>query len=99
MVLTLSCTSGCLYWVPEVQDNADTVSALYRAFKGTVSREKCSNRDCGGFRLGPTDVLHPFLNLYTLPVICYKRLKTTFIKVKRISPLFKPRMHVTVSVS
>ena len=39
----------------------------FKKQKGTVAQDFCFNWDCGGFRLGPTDVLHPLLNLYTIP--------------------------------
>ena len=53
-----------------------------------------------GFRLCPTDVsTFNSCTVYTLPLVCYDRLKTTFVEVKQISPLCKPRMHITVSVS
>ena len=39
-----------------------------------------------------------FEHLYTLPLICYDRLKMASIEVKQISSLCKTRMHATVSV-
>ena len=66
--------------------------------KGTVSWEKCSNWECGGLDYVLLMCRIHFYHLYTLPLICYDCLKTTFVEVKRISPLCKPPMHVTVSV-
>ena len=39
-----------------------------------------------------------FYHLCTVPLICYDRLKTTFVEVKRISSSSQTRTHVTVSV-
>ena len=64
-------------------------------FKGTVSQEKVFKMRLLGFRLGPTDVPHPLITSVHSPFNLLRLFKD---EVKRISPLCKPRMHVTVSV-
>ena len=44
-------------------------------FKGTEARDFCFLLRMWGFGLGPTDVTHPLLNLYTVPLIFYDLLK------------------------